>query len=318
MSAHLTYSAEGFRRLVIGELARDAKLIGVADSRDIVITYSAEASAAPSFVTEGENLRWTGAAPERVLVPAHLAVTVEDAAGELRVQDLAGNLELPVILGDLRLRNLGGWVNVTQVNGDVRAEGVIGLRLGQCNGDVHFVEGGTLECEGIAGDSRLANVHSVRAARVRGDMWAERVADTLVAGRVDGDARLRDVAGLVTLENVSGDLRAGGLPGGLAAAHVNGDVVLQGPYGAGQSYQITNDGDVALQLPPDADLHLTLTAGGRIRADVPLTPSPDGRPTFSGVVGPGLGQATGEQQRRRARNPGRQPGESGAQLRWFR
>jgi hypothetical protein len=73
----------------------------------------------------------------------------------------------------------------------------------------------------------------------------------------------------------------------LNAPRINGDATLSGPFAPGDGYHLTADGDVHVRLPADADVRLIVNAAGRIRSDIGLTPTADGTPTYSALVGQG-------------------------------
>ena len=168
----------------------------------------------------------------------------------------------------------------------------------------------------MGGDLRLYGVEAADVERVHGDFWAEKVMGDLKLGQIDGDARLDDIAGAALIQAVGGDLRASALTGGLAAPAVNGDAHLYGGFGGEQNYVLSADGDVVVRLPADADLTISVRANGRVRSEVPLTPSPDGTPVFTAVLGRGTGRLSvtggGDVRVSRAGNEGR-PGGPGGQ-----
>jgi hypothetical protein len=289
MSNAISYPAEGITQLVVEELARDAVVRGAADAPAIQVAYEPFVrDTAPAFVAEGETVRFGSAAAQRIHLPDGVSLRAERAQGDLRVQDVPGNVEVDVVRGDLRLDALTGVVSVGDADGDVRATGVADLRFtGACHGDLRFEGGGALSVGSLSGDLRLSDATEVRLGRIQGDLWAEKVAGKLELDRADGNGRLNDIAGHVRLGVLAGDLRASGLTGGLAAARVNGDVQLLGPFVAAEGYAVSADGDVQVQLPADADVSLAVRAGGRIRSDVPLTPAADGSSNFTGAVGRG-------------------------------
>jgi hypothetical protein len=288
------FPAEGMKHLVIDGMARDATLEGSPGAAAIEVTCpTAESGTGPVFEAEGETARLAGAPPIRVVVPADTTVTIKGAWGDLRVQRLAGDVNLESVRGSLRLFDLSGVVRVAQVDADVRAQGVADLRLmGNCDGDLRFDDGGHLEAESVAGDARVHNLDDARLGRLRGDLWVEKVRGALQVSRAEGDARLTEIGGLVTLRFMAGDLRASALVGGLSAPQVAGDAVLQGPYSSAGPISLSAEGDVVLNLPADADVRLAVKAGGRIRSDPPLTPAVDGSAAFSATLGRGAAQVS--------------------------
>ncbi len=285
MSNYITQPAEGIRHLIIEELTRDAQVRGAADATTIQLFH---AGREPEFVLDGETARVTGAAVSRVFLPANVSLTVKLAPGDLRVQSLASEISLEAVYGDLRLVELAGVVRVAQVSGELRGDRVADLGvLGRCDGDLRFEAGGNLAVESVGGDVRLGDAADVRLGRVHGDLWAEKLRGGLQLNRGDGDARLSEIAGPVKLQALNGDLRGGGLTGGLAAAKVTGDVSLHGPFTNAEGYTLAAEGDIALDLPADADVRLSVNASGRIRSDPKLTPAADGSPVFTAAVGHG-------------------------------
>jgi hypothetical protein len=288
-----SYPARGIDHLIIEQMAQDAVLEGSAAASEgepgpiEVLCQAIEGSAEPKFNAEGEAARLSGVALRRVVVPPGMMITVKSAGGDLRVRKVQGDVNLESLRGSLGLADLAGVIRVAQVDGDLRGEGVADLRLmGNCGGDLRCEDAEHLAAESIAGDVRIHNLGDARFGRIRGDLWAEKVRGALQVTRAEGDARLSEIGGAVALKALGGSLRAHALTGGLSAPQVNGDAVLQGPYGAAEPYSLSAHGDVVLNLPGDADAQVSARAEGRIRSDVPLTPSPDG----SGAVGATLGQ----------------------------
>lgn len=289
MSDILTHTAEGISQLIVETLVDDAIVRATSDATDIQITYEIPAQInSPALIPEGDALRFVNANAVRVIVPETLAVVVQEALGNLRVQGLAGNVNLAAVHGDLRLEALAGQVSVGEVAGDLRAEGVTALRIeGRCHGDLRFVAGGDLLAEAVEGDLRIANSASAQLGSLHGNLWAEGVSGALLLQRAEGEARLSDIAGPVTVQMLSGDLRGQALTGGLTVEKVRGDLALSGPFPPGSVYALAADGDIHLNLPVDADVRLTVEARGRIRSDVMLTPAADGSPSFSATLGQG-------------------------------
>jgi hypothetical protein len=292
MATHVTYPAEGISRLVIDEMARDAQIRGLPDLTDILVTPAwAKPESGSQFSVDGDRLRYQGGPVARLLLPRQVSVEVGSVGGELHVHGLSGDLEVGAVHGDLRLRELSGRVRLERVDGSLRADGVAHLQLlGSCDGDMRFSDGGTLEAETVAGDLRLYGVEGAGVEQVHGDFWAEKVRGELRVSQIDGDARLDDIAGAALIQAVGGDLRTSALAGGLSAPAVNGDAQLHGGFGAEESYVLSADGDVVLRLPADADFKLNVRANGRVRSEVQLTPSPDGAPVFTAVLGRGSGR----------------------------
>jgi hypothetical protein len=287
-----TFPSEGIAHLILDQVGRDARLQGGSETAVIQITYQrAQGQGLGEFVVEGDALHFRNAIPLRVTLPGWLAVSVGEAAGELRVQDLDGPVLLDVVKGDLRLKDLSSRVQVGQVDGSLRADNVAELRVREgCAGDLRAQGGDALFVETVAGDARLYQLHSARIGRVRGDLWVEKLAGMLEIDCTDGDARLTQIGGPVTLKGVTGDVLARDLAGGLTGTGILGDADLRGPYNPAQEYTLAVGGDLVAYLPLGADLRINVRAGGRIRSDIHLTPVPDGSPAFTASVGRSTGR----------------------------
>ena len=288
MTETIHYPAERVRRLIIEELAADAQLLG-AETTEIEIQFlGGDLSESEALELDDDVLYFRGGVAKRVIAPVGISVIVERAQGDFRVVDLSAGVKLESVQGTLRLTEVAGSVQLGQVASDIRAVNLGDLRIDDaCEGDLRIDGGESLSGELITGDVRLRDMGSVRLGRVRGDLWLEHVRGALQVERADGDVRLNDVGGPAALGEVSGDLRVTALAGGLFTALVSGDAVLSGPFVAEAGYELAADGDVSINLPADADVRLVLRAGGRIRSDVTLTPTADGSPTYTAVLGRG-------------------------------
>jgi DUF4097 and DUF4098 domain-containing protein YvlB len=131
-------------------------------------------------------------------VPAHAAVNIESASGDIAANGLRGDQHLRTASGDLRLDAAAGDVTTETVSGDISVgvEGSVGLGVKTVSGDVS-VEGGRVE--------------RLRLATTSGDV---RLTSELGPGphaimTVSGDAILLSNRGLrITAVTVAGDLRS--------------------------------------------------------------------------------------------------------------
>jgi hypothetical protein len=131
-------------------------------------------------------------------VPAHAAVNVESASGDIAANGLRGDQHMRTASGDLRLDAAAGDVTAETVSGDISVgvEGSVGLAIKTVSGDVS-VEGGRVE--------------RVRLATTSGDV---RLTSELGPGphaimTVSGDAILLSNRGLrITAVTVAGDLKS--------------------------------------------------------------------------------------------------------------
>jgi hypothetical protein len=286
-----TFPVDGIKHLIIEQAANGAKVRGDPEAAIVQVTYQAEGPGGmPEFSVQGETLAFRGGTAVRVTLPPELALTIYEAAGELRVQDLGGALTVETVHGDLRLKDLVGSAHIGQIDGDLRAEDVLELRVaGGCAGDLRAQGGGNLAINFVGSDARMFALRSARLAQVRGDFWAERVTGTLEIVRAAGDVKLVEIGGFVTLQECSGDVQAIDLGGGMTAQSVQGDADLRGSFGGSENYNLAAAGDITLTLALAADLRLGVQARGRIRSNIQLTPAPDGSSSFTATLGRGTG-----------------------------
>ena len=170
MATQITFPAQGFNHLIIEHMAGDAQLTGAQDAAELTLTCQGSGESAGEFVPQDDTVRFHRGVVTRAVVPMGTAVTVNDVAGELRVQNLAGDVSLEVVDGDLRLVRLSGVVRLGQVNGDLRTQEVNDLRLlGSCKGDARIEAGQHLEVETVAGDLRIDGYAEARVNRVNGE-----------------------------------------------------------------------------------------------------------------------------------------------------
>ncbi len=102
-----------------------------------------------------------------------------------------------------------------------------------------------------------------------------------------GDVRLNDIEGAAGLAMVAGDFRATNVRGALNVAQVHGDSQLEGPFLAADGYAVSTSGDAHIRLMAEDDVRLTVRALGRVRSNLPLTPSTDGTTTYTAALGEG-------------------------------
>lgn len=132
----------------------------------------------------------------RIEVPAHTAVSIQTASGDVTMAGLRGEQHLRTASGDIGLDVAGGDVTTESVSGaiTIRIDGSIGLAVKTVSGDVS-VEGGRVE--------------RVRLTTTSGDV---RLTSELGPGphaiaTVSGDAILLSERGLrITAVTVAGDL----------------------------------------------------------------------------------------------------------------
>jgi hypothetical protein len=253
---------------------------------EIQVTVTRERRGEPELVVDGDRVHLTGGVAARIEVPEGVAVTAQEAFGDLKVSRFTGDLRIRNVYGDLQVKNTTGRIEIEQINGDVRAEDVASMQVLDCEADLRF-SGGDLHAEVIHGDMRVTDAGSVRVRHVHGDMWLERLTGGVQVEATHGDARLSQVEGAAVLGIVAGDFRASVVQGPLTASQVHGDAQLEGPFPAPEGYAVSALGDAHIRLAAEDDVRLTVRAMGRVRSSLPLTPSADGSTTYTATLGEG-------------------------------
>lgn len=233
-------------------------------------------------------------------VPTATSVRVATTFGEVRVENVAGNIECHTSSGDVvldaltgpaavetvsgavRVHDSGGAVSISTKSGDVTADDLRqGVRIVSVGGAVSatHVEGASAEVRTVSGDIILEHFGS--AAPI--DLTIE---------TVSGDTRLIHARGNVFLTTVSGDGTARRIETErLQAQSVSGDldVELAGQF-AGRVEAGAVSGDIRIAIPTGGDFRYTLsTRTGRLHCD---HPAPDAMRTavvLTGTVGSGGG-----------------------------
>lgn len=219
--------------------------------------------------SEGVRVR----ADLEIAVPQGVAVTLNEARGDLRSAGLGGPLRVEIAAGD---------VLVTEHDGPVDID----------------VKSGDLTFRRIAGDAQVdVKSGDVVAADVRGRLGGRVLhGDVEVDGSgpvrldvINGDVTLRRISGDIMVETKSGDIEAEGIEGASVRARaISGDVAVRGAVQGALEID-TVSGDIHVALP--AQMRATIDAGtrsGEVACRLPLQDRQGNRRSLHGVLnGPG-------------------------------
>lgn len=191
---------------------------------------------------DGDTLVFENMNQVLVRAPRTATVCITDCDADVRVDDLAGRVEITRIDGDIALRNLSGETLVSEVDGDLAIKNVLRLQgQGAWNGDVAIRE-----------------VNSAKLEAIDGDLSAWNIRELLVVDEIDGDANLREMNGRVSINHVSGDLIASEIAGTFELADVRGDAIVSLTQAA--DLKLIAKGDIVLRLPETIDAEIELDA----------------------------------------------------------
>ncbi|HET89253.1 MAG TPA: hypothetical protein ENN99_00720 [Chloroflexi bacterium] len=162
-------------------------------------------------------------------------------------------LTVETVRGDLKIKEVRGCVTVSTVYGDVILQVTGAIELGQIYGHMNARD--------IVGDLRVESL--------------------------SGDARVRGVEGQFSARHIGSDLKAEGVRGGLKTEQIGADAWLGPPFSPGATYLVNAGSDLIAHIPPDADLRLSLQAGGRVRSRIPDLSLEDVGGEMQGTLGDG-------------------------------
>lgn len=194
-----------------------------------------------------------------VRLPRTASVTIADCEADVRVEDLAGRVQLANVRGDVILRGLAQAL-VRDLDGDLVAKGIAVLTgEGTWDGDA-ALRGITerLEVNEIDGDASLGDMGAVILHDLDGDLSIRGVRSSLQIGDVQGDVDIRGVDGDLNIARIEGDFALAGVRGVLDAPEIKGDAMVT--IDAITSVVLTAGGDVVVNLPSDANADIELDA----------------------------------------------------------
>jgi hypothetical protein len=194
--------------------------------------------------------------PVTAQVPAETTVVVKGSVGDLHVTGLSK-------------------LSVTDHRGDLTATSCGRLELATLHGDVRVRDSQYLDVQSLNGDLRVGAAQG--EARVAG---------------VRGDVSLRGLSGQVSAFNITGSLAIYHVDGRLDVHDVDGDIQLKATLQSGH-YAIQTNGDVALYLGPQSNVHVELeAAAGRISSTAQLQNVKEAPDRLTGDLGEGAAQLT--------------------------
>lgn len=193
----------------------------------------------------------------RIEVPAHLAVKVSSASGDVEVAGVEGPVRVLTASGDVSLKSLGGGAMVEVASGDVSGRDIAGeVRIRTSSGSVGLVGlEGSAVVEGASGDVSLNDVSGpIEIDLVSGDLTLTACKGTVEAGTSSGDIRLEGPGSDVELSSSSGDINLVVFPHGdrsYRLSTASGDVAVSLLPGPGYGFELearTISGSISAEL----------------------------------------------------------------------
>jgi hypothetical protein len=272
-------------RLMLDEMASDVKLTSWNEA-DVLIRSRDGQEEDLTVQTTKTGPAVSARVACEVQVPAPVAVTVRQVAGNLKVKGL-GEFNAEQVRGNLKLSDVGEAV-VAEVYGNLQAGATASLRLvGTVFGDASLSAVPTADLQNVRGNLRAKAMDRLRASRIGGNLHAQEIGGTLDADQVGGNALLKGVAGALMLDWVAGNLVVKNLTAGAKVGRIGGNLMLKGDLGSGCTYHFKVDGNAMLRFSEEASAHLTLRANGKLLSSVVLADEEREGVTLTGILGDG-------------------------------
>ncbi len=153
----------------------------------------------------------------------------------------------------------------------------INIEIISIGGDANFrALNNALKLSDLGGDLVLRHIGKAEIGNIGGDLML-RHAISLHAKNIGDDASIRDVAGEVVISNIGSDLHLREVHGNLNVK-VGSDAIIYLHPQEGATYHLTAGADILLRLPQDADVEMSLSAGGELDINLPDAEEKDGEP----------------------------------------
>jgi hypothetical protein len=194
-------------------------------------------------------------------------------APEVIIETIQGNLQLkgwdrPEVSvkaqpDDLSLEEQDDVLHLScQGNCVVKLPTGAAVQVGKVQGEARFKYlDDALQIDQVAGNLTLRNLAEVQIKSVDGALYARNIAGDLSAESVSGDVSARNIQGCCRLPKVTGNLDLRGVEDSLEAG-CRGNARLRLYSLNGESYSLEANGNLSVEIPPDANLDVKLHSAG--------------------------------------------------------
>jgi DUF4097 and DUF4098 domain-containing protein YvlB len=264
-----TIETSGTPHITITKCAKNLLVQGE-DSTRVVVRVDGE-SKDLTLEQAGETLTLSASEDCEIACPAGSTLTVQTCHGNAKIDGVAGTLALETVHGNLTLKDVGP-TEFTRVDGNLYVRDV----------------GGALCGKAVGGNARVRDVEAACALEhVSGNLHTRDVDGDLQSGTVGGNARVDDVRGQCVVKKVGGNLTFDEVQGGVTAEQVGGNARVKPPFAPDATYRVSAGGNLDIHVPDDANLSLTLRAGGGVRSKIADLTLERANGEMRGVLGDG-------------------------------
>lgn len=197
-----------------------------------------------------------------VLEGAGRVIGRREIGGDTRIAE-AGSLDLKWVGGDLRVSGVP-TVQIGEVSGDTVVAGATErCALGRIGGDLTLHNSGPSTISQVDGDLNAEGVRGLEAGAVRGDARVRLEEGAVSIGHVSGDLKARLAGAPLKVSRVSGDAVVEGAAS-LELGHVGGDLDLRLSETGENSYRANVGGDAMIRVEDEPNLVLQAVVKGDI------------------------------------------------------
>src|SRR6266446_6430445 len=194
-------------------------------------------------------------------------VTIE-AADQVKLSDIGGNVTLRDIAGDVTLESIHGVATLTHIRGDVQAASLPALLVNRgIGGDASLSDIAQIEIDSVGGNATLERVGTAEIIAVRGDLEATAIEGAIRCTTVGGDCWVRNSPlAEIGISNVAENLSMEGVAHG-RMSNIGGDLELRATFPAGSTTRFHVHNNAVVTLPDDASLILHALIGGEVSGE---------------------------------------------------
>ncbi len=194
-------------------------------------------------------------------------VTIE-AADQVKLSSIGGNVTLRDIAGDVTLESIHGVAKLTNIRGDVQAASLPALLVNRgIGGDASLSDIAQIEIDSVGGNATLERVGTAEIIAVRGDLEATAIEGAIRCTTVGGDCWVRNSPlAEIGISNVAENLDMEGVAHG-RMSNIGGDLELRATFPAGSTTRFHVENNAVVTLPDDASLILHALIGGEVSGE---------------------------------------------------
>ncbi len=228
-----------------------------------------------------------------IKVPNKTNLELETMGGDVKIDNIAGDIEGETMGGDLEFSNLEGAIEFTTMGGDIHVsdshlEGEVKtmggrVELNRVAGNLRGSSmGGDVVYSGTKTSAKSSTDEEVRISTMGGAIRVDAAPAGAEVSTMGGEIRIRSAARYVKAKTMGGDINLDEVDGGAKASTMGGDIIVKmvgDPSKGNRDVDLSSmGGDIELTVPVNLsmefDIKLTYTKNSRrsykIDSDFPI------------------------------------------------